>query len=54
MPGPSAQDPEPPPRAGAPPPRTRPSIARLLLVATLSLVATAVLFRLVVEAMRRL
>jgi hypothetical protein len=53
MPGPSAQDPEPPPRAGAPP-RTRPSIARLLLVATLSLVATAVLFRLVVEAMRRL
>jgi hypothetical protein len=52
MPTPASQGDE-PPRHG-PPPRPRPSTARLLLIALASIIATALLFRLVVEVARRL
>jgi hypothetical protein len=57
MPTPASNGDEPPRRslpldADVPPPRPRPSSARLLLIALASIIVTALLFRLVVEAAR--
>jgi hypothetical protein len=60
MPTPASNGDEPPRRSlppdavGLPPPRPRPSTARLLLIALASIIVTALLFRLVVELARRL
>jgi hypothetical protein len=56
-PGPEGSD---PPEGGpryveedySPPPRRRPSLLRLVAMAVLSIIVTAVLFRMVVEAVR--